>query len=446
MALLFYYVDMNLKELRLSKKLTQVEASLLCDIPLRSYKRLENDSSYNGTAKYRYAYEKIESYSKEYSDNQSSYEIAIVGAGYVGFSLAVLLSINNNVTVIDIKEDKVNKINLREPIFKDKEIEQYLKTKKLNLVASLPNKEIYKNKDFVIVSIPTDLDESTKILNTSNIEELVKEIREVNKSCLIIIKSTCYVGFTESLNDKNIIFSPEFLREGKALLDNLYPTRIIIGGDKTNPKVKRFAELLRDSANNSPKLLYMSSTEAEAVKLFSNTYLAMRVAYFNELDSFANRCHLNSGNIVQGVSLDNRIGDYYNNPSFGYGGYCLPKDTQSLISQVEDSPLISSIDESNSKRKEYIINDILRKLKDKKVVGIYSIQSKKDSDNIRHASILDIIKGLESNNKQILYYDMSKMTLDEFKSRSDIIIVNRYEKELEDVSEKVYTRDLFKRD
>lgn len=437
---------MNLKELRISKKLTQIEASLMCGVPLRSYKRLENDSSYEGTAKYKYAYEKIESYSKEYKESKSSYQIAIVGAGYVGFSIAVLLAESNIITVIDINESKVNKINKREPVFKDKEIEQYLKTKKLNLCVSLPNKELYKNKDYVIISIPTDLDENTKILNTSGIKDLVKEIREVNKSCLIIIKSTCFVGFTESLNDKNVIFSPEFLREGKALLDNLYPTRIIIGGDKTNPKVKNFAELLRESANNSPKLLYMSPSEAEAVKLFSNTYLAMRVAYFNELDSFANRYNLDSGNIVSGVSLDNRIGDYYNNPSFGYGGYCLPKDTQSLISQVEDSPLISSIDESNSKRKEYIVKDILRKLNGKTIVGIYSIQSKKDSDNIRHASILDIIKGLEDNGKQIIYFNKDKMSLDEFKTRSDIIIVNRYEKELEDVSEKVYTRDLFKRD
>ena len=437
---------MNLKELRISKKLTQIEASLMCDVPLRSYKRLENDPSYVRTAKYKYAYEKIESYSKEYRESKSSYEIAIVGAGYVGFSIAVLLAESNIITVIDINESKVNKINRGEPVFKDKEIEQYLRTKKLNLFASLPNKELYKNKDYVIISIPTDLDENTKILNTSGIKELVKEIREVNKSCLIVIKSTCFVGFTSSLNDKNVIFSPEFLREGKALLDNLYPTRIIIGGDKTNPKVKNFAELLRDSANNSPKLLYMSPSEAEAVKLFSNAYLAMRVAYFNELDSFANKHNLDSGNIVSGVSLDNRIGDYYNNPSFGYGGYCLPKDTKSLISQTEDSPLISSIDESNSKRKEYIVNDILRKLNGKKVVGIYSIQSKKDSDNIRHASILDIIKGLEDNGKQIIYFNKDEMSLEEFKSRSDIIIVNRYEKELEDVSEKVYTRDLFKRD
>ena len=438
---------MTLKELRKTKNLTQEDASLICNIPLRTYKRLEIENN-NNSYQYKSALMSLSSYIPK-KNNNKSYNILIVGAGYVGFSLAILLSLNNKVTVIDINENKVNKINNREPIFKDKEIETYLKTKKLNLEAFTPDISLYNDKDYIIISIPTDFNNETKLLDTSNIRSLVEEIRRVNKKVLIVIKSSCYIGFTESLNYENVIFVPEFLREGKALYDNLNPSRIIIGGDKSNPKVKEFASLLYNSSINNPNVLYMSSNEAEAVKLFSNAYLAMRVSFFNEIDSLSIKNNINAKNIVEGVSLDPRIGDYYNNPSFGYGGYCLPKDTLSLISQmndVYDDSLISSIDRSNRLRKEYIANDIINRLKScgGTTVGIYLIQSKKDSDNKRHAAILDVIDILKENNIKIIYYD--DISLEDFKTQSDIIIANRYDSSLDDVASKVYTRDLFRRD
>ena len=441
---------MTLKELRVSKRLTQLEASEICGVPLRSYKRLESDSSYIGSYKYKNAFKCLEEYIVYKSNDDEKLNILVIGAGYVGLSIAVLLSRNNEVTIVDIKEDKVKKINNREPIFKDKEIENWLSSKDLNLKASLPNKDLYKDKDYIVIAVPTDYDEKTNLLKTDNITSLVEEIREINKKVVIVIKSTCYIGFTESLNDNKVIFAPEFLREGRALLDNLYPSRNIIGGDSSNPKVKRFGELLRRSSLNRAKVLYMSSKEAEAVKLFSNAYLALRVAYFNELDSFAIDNGINSKNIIDGMCLDNRIGDYYNNPSFGYGGYCLPKDTLSLIHQMKDvnnNSLISSIDNSNQGRKELIVDDIISKLKEVNgnTVGVYSIESKKDSDNIRHAAILDVIKGLEDKDINIIYYSKNT-SLEDFKSQSDVILVNRYNSSLDDVKDKVYTRDVFRRD
>ena len=438
---------MTIKELRKSKGLTQEEASRICNVPLRSYKRLENDSSYLTSLRYKSAYSLLDSY-KVY-EPQSKYNILVIGAGYVGFSIAILLSINNQVSVIDINSDKVNKINNREPIFKDKEIESWLKEKKLNLKAYLPNKELYKGQDYIIISIPTDYNVESGLLSTTGIENLVKEIRSVNKNVLIIIKSTCYIGFSETLKDKNVIYSPEFLREGKALHDNLYPSRIIIGGDKSNPKVKKYGLLMQSHSLNRAKVLYMSSKEAEAVKLFSNAYLALRVSYFNELDSFAIKNDINSKNVIEGVSLDSRIGDYYNNPSFGYGGYCLPKDTMSLISQmggVDNNELISSINKSNKSRKAYIVKDILILLKDipNPVVGIYSLESKKGSGNIRYSSIQDVITGLERSGVQIIY--LSDMSIEEFKKVSNLILTNRYDSQLDDVKDKVYTRDIFTRD
>ena len=440
---------MTLKELRISKRLTQVDASEICRVPLRSYKRLESDSSYISSYRYKNAFKSLEEY-VVYKTDDEKLNILVIGAGYVGLSLAVLLSKNNDVTIVDIKEEKVRKINDREAIFKDKEIENWLSSKDLNLKAALPNKDLYKDKDYIIVALPTDYNEKTNLLKTDNITSLVKEIREVNKKVIIVIKSTCYIGFTESLNDNKVIFVPEFLREGRALLDNLYPSRIIIGGDSSNPKVKRFGELLRRSSLNRAKVLYMSSKEAEAVKLFSNAYLALRVAYFNELDSFAIDNGINSKNVIDGMCLDNRIGDYYNNPSFGYGGYCLPKDTLSLIHQmknVDNNSLISSIDDSNQSRKELIVDDILNKLKvsNGNTVGVYSIESKKDSDNIRHAAILDVIKGLEDKGINIIYYSKNT-SLEDFESQSDVILVNRYNSSLDDVKDKVYTRDVFRRD
>ena len=441
---------MTLKELRISKRLTQPEASEICGVPLRSYKRLESDLSYVNSYKYKNAFKCLEEYKSLKNNKKDTNKVLVIGAGYVGFSLAVLLSKNNDVIIVDIKEEKVKKVNERKPIFKDKEIEQWLTTKELNLKALLPNKELYKNKDFIILALPTDYDEKTNLLKTNNIFSLIKEIREINKKVLIVIKSTCYIGFTESLNDPNVIFCPEFLREGRALLDNLYPSRIIVGGDPKNYKVKRFGELLRRNSFNRAKVLYMSSKEAEAVKLFSNAYLAMRVAYFNELDSFAINNNVNSKNIIEGVCLDNRIGDYYNNPSFGYGGYCLPKDTLSLINQmkeVDNNSIISAIDRSNCSRKEYIVDDILSKLEkvNGNTVGVYSIESKKDSDNKRHAAILDIIKGLEDKGIKIIYFS-KEISLEQFKRDSDIILLNRYSQIFDDIKDKIYTRDIFIRD
>ncbi len=442
---------MTLKELRLSKRISQSDASLILGIPLRTYKRIENDPSYIGTHKYNFAYEKL-SNTVENKKSTKKYNFAVVGAGYVGFSLAVLLSTRHHVTVVDINPDKIAKINERNPLFYDQDIEYYLKNKSLNLSASLINLEVYKHCDYVIVATPTDYDESLKKYDMTSVLNTIKDVRSVNKKCTIIIKSTCHIGFTSSLNDSNVIFSPEFLREGKALFDNLYPSRIIIGGDQNKKEVREFASILKDLAISPTNVLFMSSSEAEAVKLFSNSYLAMRVAYFNEMDSLLNAYGLDSNKVVNGVSLDPRIGDYYNNPSFGYGGYCLPKDTKALISQMEDvsnNELLTSIDKSNGSRKEYIVQDILYKLgKDykNKTVGVFSLISKTGTDNTRYSSIKDVIEGLKKHNVKIIIFNQQIMSLEEFKNKSDLIITNRYSSSLDDVSYKVYTRDLFKRD
>jgi UDPglucose 6-dehydrogenase len=442
-------MDMTLKDLRIHKGLTQIEASRICNIPLRTYKRIESSVTYLNNPKYQYAFELLDKYVVNKNNECSFNSALVIGAGYVGLSISVLLSQYLDVTVIDINKDKVDCVNNREPIFKDKDIEDYFKNKRLSLTAYLPNKELYRDKDVIIIAIPTDFNKETGLLDTNSISNLVKEIRTNNNHSLIVIKSTCYVGFTDSLNDKNVIFSPEFLREGHALHDNLYPSRIIIGGDKNNKKVKEYAKLMQSCSLNRAKTLYMSPKEAEAVKLFSNTYLAMRVAYFNELDSFAMNHDIDAKSIIEGVSLDPRIGDYYNNPSFGYGGYCLPKDTDSLITQmksISNSELISSISHSNQSRKEMIANDIINRLNGYGVVGVYSIQSKKDSDNKRYAAILDIVSLLKDRNINVIYYQPHEMSLDDFKKQSDIILVNRYHPSLDDVKEKVYTRDLFLRD
>ena len=439
---------MKLKELRKYKGLTQSEAAFICDIPLRTYKRIENENSYSTSSRYKSAFEKINKVTRPINNSISKKNIMVFGAGYVGFSLSVLLSTKHKVTVIDINEDKIKRINARKPLFRDKEVEYYLENKELELFATTFNEELVKDVDYVIIALPTNYDQKTGTYDMSDITNTIKEVRKHNKKCLIIIKSTSYVGYTKSLNDEGVIFSPEFLREGQALKDNLYPSRIIIGGPQ-NKKVKEFASILLDLSLNNPPLLYMSSDEAESVKLFSNAYLAMRVAYFNELDSFSSSNNMNSHNIVLGVSLDPRIGDYYNNPSFGYGGYCLPKDTAELISQmncVENNHLISSIEESNKSRKSFIVNEIISKISPNSVVGVYSLNSKFGSDNTRFSSMFDVIKGLEEKGYEILIYDSSKMELEEFKSRSDIILTNRYSTELDDVKDKVYTKDLFKRD
>ena len=327
---------MTLKELRLSKHISQNEASLICDIPLRTYKRLENDKEYVNSYKYNYAYKKLEQYICSDDMCDKSYNIIIVGAGYVGYTLGVVLSKNNNVTLVDIDEDKVKEIN-------DK-----------GLKATLPSLDIYKDNDvdYIFICVPTNYDNDTGLLDTKRVSQIVSDIRSVDNKATIVIKSTCYIGYTSSLNDKRIVYCPEFLREKYALEDMRHPSRIIIGSDNNKDKsVITLSKILLSSTFNRPNVLYMTSKEAEAVKLFSNAYLALRLAYFNELDTFATDNNIDTHKIITGVSLDPRIGDYYNKPSKdGYGGKCLPKDTLTLANQTKGE-LISSIDRSNIKRK-----------------------------------------------------------------------------------------------
>ena len=387
-------------------------------------------------------------------------KIAIAGVGYVGLSLATLLSQYNEVVALDIIEDKVDKINSKISPIEDKYIEKYLRTKKLNLRATLDYKDAFCNADFIIICMPTNYDEKNNFFDTSLVEEIIEKIKNMKISTTIIIKSTVPVGFTERMKTKynmnNIIFSPEFLREGKALYDNLYPSRIILG-DK-NEQAKKFAELLKKaSLKKDVAIKFMKSTEAEAVKLFSNTYLALRIAYFNELDTYAEIKGLNTKNLIEGVCMDQRIGDFYNNPSFGYGGYCLPKDTKQLKANYKDVPenLITAIVNSNATRKQHIVKEILSK--EPKIIGIYKLSMKKDSDNFRTSAIFDIIDMLIEKNKNIIIYEPQyenenykncKIVRDikSFKENSSIIIANRIEDELADVMDKVYTRDIYFRD
>ena len=387
-------------------------------------------------------------------------KIAIAGVGYVGLSLATLLSQYNEVVALDIIEDKVDKINSKISPIEDKYIEKYLRTKKLNLRATLDYKDAFCNADFIIICMPTNYDEKNNFFDTSLVEEIIEKIKNMKISTTIIIKSTVPVGFTEKMKRKhnmnNIIFSPEFLREGKALYDNLYPSRIILG-DK-NEQAKKFAELLKKaSLKKDVAIKFMKSTEAEAVKLFSNTYLALRIAYFNELDTYAEIKGLNTKNLIEGVCMDQRIGDFYNNPSFGYGGYCLHKDTKQLKANYKDVPenLITAIVNSNATRKQHIVKEILSK--EPKIIGIYKLSMKKDSDNFRTSAIFDIIDMLIEKNKNIIIYEPQyenenykncKIVRDikSFKENSSIIIANRIEDELADVMDKVYTRDIYFRD
>ena len=388
-------------------------------------------------------------------------KIAVAGTGYVGLSLATLLSKNNEVVALDVIEEKVNMINNRISPIKDEYIEKYFKEEKLNLKATLDYNEAFKNADYVIISTPTNYDENKNYFDTSSVEDIIKKVISMNDDNItMVIKSTIPVGFIESVKKKynisNIFFSPEFLREGHALYDNLYPSRIIIGTKEEKGKV--FSKLLTDAAlkENIP-VLFMNSTEAEAVKLFANTYLALRVAYFNELDTYADTKGLNTKDIISGVCLDPRIGDYYNNPSFGYGGYCLPKDTKQLLANYENVPqnLIEAIVKSNSTRKQFIIDEITNMNPD--VVGVYRLTMKAGSDNFRSSSIQDVIKGLNNNNIEIIIYEPTLTDdnfdgfkiikeLDEFKKKSSLIIANRLEDNLLDVKDKVYTKDLFSRD
>lgn len=388
-------------------------------------------------------------------------KIAVVGLGYVGLSISVLLAQHNEVVANDLMAEKVDMVNKKISPIVDADIEYYLQNKNLNLRATMDKEETYKGADYVIIATPTDYDVDKDFFNTKSVEAVIKEALEFAPDSTIVIKSTIPVGYTERIRKEfstdNIIFSPEFLREGRALYDNLHPSRIVVGG-KT-PEAVRFAELLQEGAiDEDIPVLFTESSEAESIKLFSNTYLALRVAYFNELDTYAEVKDLDAEAVIKGVSLDPRIGDFYNNPSFGYGGYCLPKDTKQLRANYKDIPevLISAIVLSNRTRKDYISQQILSHKPE--VVGIYKLAMKSGSDNYRHSSVLGIMKRLRAEGVRVVLYEPMLQEkdniykyeiiddLEEFKNMSDIIVTNRYSADLADVKDKVYTRDLFKRD
>ena len=387
-------------------------------------------------------------------------KITVVGIGYVGLANAILLAQNHSVTLIDIVSDKVDLINERKSPIQDPYITQYLESVKLDLHATMDQDIAYKDAELVIVATPTDYDPATNFFNTKSIEESIDKIFKINKKALILIKSTVPVGYTESLRQKfkiqHIIFSPEFLREGQALYDCLYPARIIISNKEDEGK--RLAKLFMEGAiKKDIPILYTDSTEAEAIKLFSNTYLAMRVTFFNELDTFAVKHELSTKQIIDGISLDPRIGDHYNNPSFGYGGYCLPKDTKQLLANYKDIPnnIMQAIVDSNETRKEFLVEEIINTKA--KVVGIYRLIMKSNSDNYRESAILGIIERLKEKNVEILIYEpqinqdrleglVIVKELKEFMSKSEIIIANRYHPELEKVKDKVYSRDISNKD